>query len=657
VVDKLPPMNAPGPNVPYLRALEKLVLENAKQGDRTELNLTAIRRGTIATGAANDAAKRRLDELEAAALLPPLPPTGLEGVQEWAWDALGALTSQITLSWDATSKASNGATVTVVSYEVWLREENGIAYRATATGGLTVVVNNLKPNLTYYAAVRGITASGVAGGMTNEILVPAPSPLAPVEAPTPPILLSDMGVVSVSWDGTLSSGPIPIHFDYVDTLMAESADGPWTHVGIAMRRKGGFVISDQPVGSTRYFKFHVHDKFNGVSADSYTSSIEVLGVDLGTLETDLADAQADVAAAQADVDALGNNFSNENLILDPYFKDPDRWALPANSTRPATSAPPVGSTADTVLQVTANSTNLTAKTIATTSTQPGDQWYAEVWVRRTVSSSDTTGTIALVGEVGRPTANGGTATLTFVAISPGEITTSWSRLQGNITIPEFGNSLRVGPQVNLDVANGTFQFTGVILRHVKPAILIADGSIVADKIAAGAVVAGKIAAGSISATEISSGAVTADKISAEAVTAEKIAADSIDANHIKAGAITVSHLEAGIGGQLDISANTSVQLIVGQANAATDTANATSSDLATMQTYYNFGPSGAIISTPSSPFSMVLKNDVIEMKSGETVLSSWSGGQMTVPRLNTPEVVLGNHKLERYGAGTVVRAL
>lgn len=142
-----------------------------------------------------------------------------------------------------------------------------------------------------------------------------------------------------------------------------------------------------------------------------------------------------------------------------------------------------------------------------------------------------------------------------------------------------------------------------------------------------------------------------------AISTPKLQAGSVDANIIGAGVINTSHLTAGLGNELDISANSAVTIIVGQlGDVQADGAN-TSANLAQMQTYYKFGPQGAEISTPGSPYSLALKNDRIEMLENGQPVSYWSAGQMVVRSLVGEEVVLGNHKLEKYTTGTVVRAL
>jgi hypothetical protein len=112
-----------------------------------------------------------------------------------------------------------------------------------------------------------------------------------------------------------------------------------------------------------------------------------------------------------------------------------------------------------------------------------------------------------------------------------------------------------------------------------------------------------------------------------------------------------------VGNDIDISANDTVTIIAGQAQAAQDSADANADNLSIMQTYYAFGSDGAVISKPGSPFSVALRSDRIEMLENGNVVSYWTSGQFYVNDMVGEKVILGNHQLEKYGNGTVVRAL
>jgi hypothetical protein len=136
-----------------------------------------------------------------------------------------------------------------------------------------------------------------------------------------------------------------------------------------------------------------------------------------------------------------------------------------------------------------------------------------------------------------------------------------------------------------------------------------------------------------------------------------ITARTLGADQIVAGTITVNELSPTVGDNLNITANGSINFIAGRLEDITDGAQATSDSLDTMQTFYSFGSEGAVISSPNSPFQLALRPDRIDMLEQGASVSYWNSGQMFVRSFVGEEVVLGNHKLEKIGTGTVVRAL
>lgn len=137
-----------------------------------------------------------------------------------------------------------------------------------------------------------------------------------------------------------------------------------------------------------------------------------------------------------------------------------------------------------------------------------------------------------------------------------------------------------------------------------------------------------------------------------------IEANSVDANVIIAGSIKTNHLSPEVGNELVLDGNVTIIATQEQiAGVATDL-DSTNDNLAVMQTYYDFGPDGAIISSPGSVFATAVRSDRIEMLENGNVLSYWNSGQMYVDQLIGRRVTLGRHQIEQFDAnGTVVRAL
>ena len=93
-----------------------------------------------------------------------------------------------------------------------------------------------------------------------------------------------------------------------------------------------------------------------------------------------------------------------------------------------------------------------------------------------------------------------------------------------------------------------------------------------------------LVARSVTADKIAAKSITANEIAAGAITTAELAAESVDASKIKAGSITTSHIAAGFGEALDISSNSQIQLIAGEAQDAQSAASAAQSAAGSAQT-------------------------------------------------------------------------
>lgn len=283
---------------------------------------------------------------------------------------------------------------------------------------------------------------------------------------------------------------------------------------------------------------------------------------------------------------------------------------------------------------------------------PLPPWFAYV----VVAVSDTQNGTYL--PMGQPLPRTGTAVLTELDVG----TTPWIQLYA---VDKLGRASDPTAPASVTVVGVELGTLGTDLETLKAQLDQNDidvanattGPVDGTRLVDGSVGGVKIADGSILAPQIGAGSVLTLHLGADSVDANAIRTHAVESDHVNAGAIKVVHLEAGIGGVLDISANKSVQFAVGQASDAQASAGANAEALAEMRTYYQFNADEAIISTPNSPFSLALQNDGIEIRQNGNVVSSWDAGQMHVDSFVGSEVILGNHKLEKYGSGTVVRAL
>ncbi|UOE45893.1 hypothetical protein [Agromyces larvae] len=157
--------------------------------------------------------------------------------------------------------------------------------------------------------------------------------------------------------------------------------------------------------------------------------------------------------------------------------------------------------------------------------------------------------------------------------------------------------------------------------------------------------------------ELAETIIQAGTVQAGSITANEIAAGTITGNEIAAGAITVSHLEAGVGGLLDLSANEFVINATGRADEALAAAGTAAGEVSEIRTYFRFDEDGLEISAPNSPFSTAIDNERLEFRENGIAAAWLSAGQFVAKSFIGETVEMGNHQFEKYGTGTVVRAL
>lgn len=215
------------------------------------------------------------------------------------------------------------------------------------------------------------------------------------------------------------------------------------------------------------------------------------------------------------------------------------------------------------------------------------------------------------------------------------LSTSWSDFEGQVTVPSDAHWMQIA--IVNSLSGSTMFVDEVTALEVVVSAMIGDGEISAAKLAAGSVEAEAIAAG--------------------AVSAEAIAAGAIQANHIEAGSINVSHLSPSVGENLDLSANGSITSLAGQVNLIATDVGDTADQVSSMATALVVTPTNVQIVNSNSSYSFVITPEGAQITEGGVARASWDAGRMVVPSMVVDGAIIGNHKWEKSGSGTIVRAL
>lgn len=179
--------------------------------------------------------------------------------------------------------------------------------------------------------------------------------------------------------------------------------------------------------------------------------------------------------------------------------------------------------------------------------------------------------------------------------------------------------------------------------------------------------------------------IQANSILAEMVQMNEGFADKFWANEGNFGKIGVDFLTPSFGEDLNISANGSIILSLGNAANASDAAvAATNQAIAAgaansitaqraaeaaasaaeaisatqdLSRRFSFTETDLRIQQPGSPAALSVSDTGIAFLQNDVPVSLWDGGQMIVKSFVGEEVVLANHKIETSGARTIVRSM
>jgi hypothetical protein len=589
----------------------------------------------------------------------PMVPQDVEVTSVGKWQPNGITPySEVSLTWAPVTQNTDLSDTIPQFYEVqaWSTTIGPASAQIYATVTDNAATITLPVNQEWNFQVRAVNDDGQRSDWSSTATHTTLGPITPMDPPTTPTLSSSLGLLSVVWDGKIKpASPIdpPPQFRYTYIEVAPHGSSTWQQMGSVFQRGGGTAnISNLIVGDQYDVRLIAIDGAGIASDASGIATITITGVDLGDLDSSVQDAidAADQAAQQA--------ASLNGLILDASFEDTPfkYWTiLDAKATQVLSNV----RTGTHAMKFTTGATSYSGLRYNNpVQIDVGDSFLMRGWARCGAAGAVIEQGLELGLLMGPDPDISTMTTVISVATNDIDLDVTYTKITGSVTIPA-GNYRWAVPVViiNDTVSGHVYYLDDVAMFQMTDSSLIVDGSITADAIAAEAIVAGKLAAGSVAAANIQAQSITAEKMAAGSVTADAIAASSITGDKIVAGTIEASQLSPSVGNDIDISANDTVTIIAGQAQAAQDSADANADNLSIMQTYYAFGSDGAVISKPGSPFSVALRSDRIEMLENGNVVSYWTSGQFYVNDMVGEKVILGNHQLEKYGNGTVVRAL
>lgn len=615
------------------------------------------------------------------------------------WTVDGLPKSAITLSWNAVTSSVAGTAIVVDYYEIWWRPDIATPWAMqTVTGDLSVIMPGWDVNKYLNLRVRGRSAAGIFGqwSLFEEETTAQPGPS--LGAPGTPIVTANaLGTIFAEWNGQIGGSAAPAHLAYVRTEVGTANIGPWSTAGQPLMAAGQASLDPGAYG-TYYFRFVPVDK---LGQDGTASSVvSITTVDPGlVLRTPAAPTGLTISTDTA--------YSSDGITLDSHFY------LEWDDVTEDTDGDPITVTAYEVWGHTGSSDDELLTTGEATASiirvNPGSVWVfkvraiSDVGARGLFSSTVTDTADGTVTPLVKPT----TPTLSS---SKSLLRINWDgKLNGAVTPP---NQFRyVYAEYEEDDVPGTWYRVGTnFLRgggaifvpldpgteyNVRLTAVALDGTESPKSTVASATVVGiaptdmnayvenmlteprietstnpdegvKLFNGGIIAYD-STGAptivISADDgaiyfangvISGDAIITGSILADKIDV-----GTLVATLIASDLGNSLNLASNESVNILVGGAVASVQAdVDDVSNNLGVMQTYYQFGPSGALITSPGSPNAIQITNSEIDMLVNGNIASFWNAAGLNAPSLIANQTAtIGAHQWKKEGVRTTVRAI
>lgn len=425
----------------------------------------------------------------------PMAPAGLVVQTDAYIDANGYARGLATAQWAEVTQATNHTSIEITSYRVeWRPNIAGEAWRsAGVTTDTTLSWGNLDCGTTIQVRVRAVpTYSDKLGDWSAVAVVDVAQDVTPPSVPSSPVLASELGVVTIHWDGRTATGThMEPDFDHIEVGRGTNPSN-LTRIAVAQSGEGDYLDTALTAGDEPVYALRAVDHAGNMSAWSTTAGITVAST---VSPEEISQIKNDLKANNDALETANQTLSQANKDLAQAKKD-----IKANADKAKESYDKA-----TNAQTTADGKNKIIKSTsepAHAGLATGDMWYQASLV-------------------------------TWWAGQPNNSPSVLSERVDHVYIWD-------GTQFN----EYNFVASNVISTNTVTAPLLAAGSIITDKLAANAVTADKILTGAVTTDKLAANAVVSDKIAANAVNADKIAANAVTADKIAALAITADKIAA-----------------------------------------------------------------------------------------------------------------
>lgn len=237
-----------------------------------------------------------------------------------------------TAMWSAVTEATNNTAIEISNYAVeWRKHVDGAPWHSAGTTDKTQLgFGGLDCGTQIEVRVRAVpTYSDQLGEWSSVFAVTVESDTTPCSVPSKPVLSSELGVVTIHWDGRTAAGAsMEPDFDHIE-VGEDAATAGMQVISATQAGKGDYVVTGLNVGGTHRYALrsvdHAGNKSGWSSIASVTVASAVPQETLDSINQDIAKAEAEAKAAKTTADGKNRIFAQMYEPTHSGLRNGDLW--------------------------------------------------------------------------------------------------------------------------------------------------------------------------------------------------------------------------------------------------------------------------------------------------------------------------------------------
>lgn len=237
-----------------------------------------------------------------------------------------------TASWSAVTEATNNTAIEISNYAIeWRKHVDGAPWHSAGTTDKTQLgFGGLDCGTQIEVRVRAVpTYSDKLGEWSEVSVVTVESDTTPCSVPSKPVLASELGVVTVHWDGRTAAGTsMESDFDHIEVGEGATASSMKV-VSATQAGQGDYIVTGLSIGSQHSYALRSVDHAGNKSGWSSIASVTVASVipqeTLDSINQDIAKAEAEAKAAKTTADGKNKVFTQATEPAHAGLTNGDLW--------------------------------------------------------------------------------------------------------------------------------------------------------------------------------------------------------------------------------------------------------------------------------------------------------------------------------------------